>query len=313
MNRVEHLIVSSTLDYSSDLVCCEFERRGLSYFRINRDQFSLFKISYSLSNETLYIEHDKEKYIISSDTLKSIYFRAPVFLRETNKHFTLDEQVYRSQWSSFIRNLIVFHSAKWLNHPVETYKAENKLFQLHMAIACGLNVPSTHIANTQPENIKEDSLYIVKSLDTALFRLEEQELFTYSLKITGKDLLQSNLNLAPVIIQDYLNNKLDIRATIVGDSIFAVSISKEGNPIDGDWRKSNKDNLTFAPIELPISLRQQIHRLMDELGLSFGGMDLAVINNVYYFIEVNPTGEWGWLSTSTKLPIEKAIVDYLSE
>ena len=47
---------------------------------------------------------------------------------------------------------------------------------------------------------------------------------------------------------------------------------------------------------------------MNDLGLTFGGVDLIFANNKYYFIEVNPTGEWGWLKSVAKLPIDKAIV-----
>ena len=51
--------------------------------------------------------------------------------------------------------------------------------------------------------------------------------------------------------------------------------------------------------------------IMKKLSLSFGGIDLALVGDTYYFIEVNPTGEWGWLTSCANLPIDKAIVDTL--
>ena len=50
---------------------------------------------------------------------------------------------------------------------------------------------------------------------------------------------------------------------------------------------------------------------MDELGLTFGGIDLALCGDEFYFIEVNPTGEWGWLVKTAGHEIHKAIADYL--
>ena len=50
---------------------------------------------------------------------------------------------------------------------------------------------------------------------------------------------------------------------------------------------------------------------MKQLNLTFGGIDLALVGNKFYFIEVNPTGEWGWLTSCVKLPIDKAIVNTL--
>ena len=46
--------------------------------------------------------------------------------------------------------------------------------------------------------------------------------------------------------------------------------------------------------------------------LYFKGMPIDKVGYCkYYFIEVNPTGEWGWLSSGCNIPIEKAIVEEL--
>lgn len=312
MNSVNHLVISSSIDYSTDLICCELEKRGLDYLRLNRDQFSEFDLLYSLSDGNLHIAIEKEEYIIDSKDLISIYFRAPVFLRSSNKTYSLDEQLYKSQWSSFIRNLCVFESANWVNHPVTTYKAENKVLQLKIAKNCGFIIPKTFVGNTLPSELNEEKLYIVKSIDTALFYDNGQEMFTYSTKITGKELLDSELKAAPVIIQECLSNKIDIRVTIIGDKIFPVSVTNNGLSIDGDWRRTPKELLQYTPIQLPGTVVESIQKAMKTLGLKFGGMDLALVDDKYYFIEVNPTGEWGWLVSTAKLPIDKAIVDYLS-
>lgn len=52
--------------------------------------------------------------------------------------------------------------------------------------------------------------------------------------------------------------------------------------------------------------------LLKSLGLRFGGIDLAVSDGEYYFLEVNPTGEWAWLVDATALPIDEAIAGALS-
>lgn len=311
MNNINHLIISSSIDFSTDLICYEFEKRGSDYLRLNRDQFSGFDILYSLSDDRLSVVFENEEYAINAKDLKSVYFRAPVFLRYSNKLCSLEDQLSKSQWSSFIRNLCVFESAKWVNYPVATYKAENKVLQLKTAKDSGFIIPKTYIGNSLPSDINPTGLYIVKSIDTALFYDNGQEMFTYSTKLTGKELLDSELKAAPVIIQEYLNNKTDIRVTIIGDELFPVSITNNGLSIDGDWRRTPKELLKYEPIHLPEAVVVSIQKTMKSLGLVFGGMDLALVDDKYYFIEVNPTGEWGWLVSSAKLPIDKAIVDYL--
>lgn len=223
----------------------------------------------------------------------------------------MHEQLYRSQWSSFIRNLIVFGKAKWINHPVSTYKAENKLYQLKCAKEIGLHVPQTYIGNVVPEYISLTNNYVVKPLDTALFYTDTQELFTYSTMVNGQDLLDENINDAPIILQEYLENKLDLRVTVIGSKIYPVSITNNGQHIVGDWRKNPKKTLQYTETFLPQNVKDKILELMDKLKLVFGGIDLIISNNKYYFIEVNPTGEWGWLSSGCNIPIEKAIVEEL--
>ncbi|HAU31931.1 MAG: hypothetical protein XD78_1008 [Desulfotomaculum sp. 46_296] len=310
MNDVNYLVVSSTIDYSSDLICYELERRRKSYLRINRDHFAEYKILYSLETDCLNIKMDGSTYKITSDTLKSVYFRAPVFLR-TGKTYSLHEQLYRSQWSAFIRNLIAFDKAKWVNHPVATYRAENKLYQLKCAKRFGLAVPATYLGNSLPADIKKECTYVVKSLDTALFYDSGQEMFTYSTIVTGRELFNAEIKSAPVIIQKCLQNKTDLRVTVIGDELFAVSIIKNGRKIEGDWRQCAKEELNYDRIDLPSKMRQQILDLMRFLGLEFSGIDFALVDGTYYFIEVNPTGEWGWLISTSHLPIDKAIVNSL--
>lgn len=310
MNDVEYLIISSSVDYSTDLICIELHERKKNYIRLNRDKFGEYEIIFSLQDREMKIKIEDDYYIVKNDNLKGILFRAPVFLR-SHKNYDINEQLYRSQWSSFIRNLVVFEKAKWINHPVKTYCAENKLYQLQCAQNVGLLTPKTFVGNVLPKDILPAKKYIVKSLDTALFYDASKEYFTYSSVVSGKELLESNIKDAPIILQEFLDDKLDIRVTVIGNKLFPVGITKNGENIYGDWRKNPKDNLQYNIESLPDDISIKIIRLMKKLGLSFGGLDLAFSKGRYYFIEVNPTGEWGWLSQYSTIPLEKAIVNEL--
>lgn len=311
MNKIEYLILSSSIDFSTDLICYELHKRNKRFLRLNRDYFRKYEILYSLQESTMFVKIDEMEYSISNDTIKGIYFRAPVFLR-SHKKYNLNEQLYRSQWSSFIRNLISFDKAKWINHPVSTYQAENKMYQLKCAKEIGLNVPKTYIGNVLPQQISSCTNYIVKSLDTALFYNDSQELFTYSSIVNGEEFLDANIKDAPIILQECLEDKQDLRVTVVGDKLFSISITNKGKNIYGDWRKISKNDLVYKETNLPEDIATKILKLMKQLGLVFGGVDLAVMDNKYYFIEVNPTGEWGWLSSGSDIPVDKAIVDELT-
>ena len=162
-----------------------------------------------------------------------------------------------------------------------------------------------------PEDVTPTKKYIVKSLDTALFYDGSQEYFTYSSVVGGNELVESNIKDAPIILQEFLEDKRDIRVTVIGNKLFPVGITKNGENIYGDWRENAKEDLQYIPETLPDDISNSIIKLMNILELSFGGVDLAFSDGQYYFIEVNPTGEWGWLSQYSAIPLEKAIVNEL--
>ena len=310
MNRLQCLIISSSIDYSTDLVCIQLEKQHVPYLRINRDQFEKFQIRLDINKCVLEIEINYKVYTFKNNTENSIYFRAPTFLRTLNKKYSLDEQVYKSQWNAFIRNLIIFDNVKWINNPVNTYRAENKMFQLSKAMEMGLLIPDTKVVNCV-KNIKPEKEYVIKSIDTALFNENDVEMFVYSNVLSGKKIQESELALAPVFIQEYLNKKTDIRVTYIAGKTYPVKILADGNRIECDWRRKKKDSLSYVECEIPEDVNRKIIKLMNYFKLEFGGIDLIERNGMYYFLEVNPTGEWGWIQSNTKVAIDQEIVQAL--
>lgn len=309
VNKPEVLILSNKHDYSTDYICIELEKREIPYLRLNRDMFRSYKIVLDIESMQIKISINEYTYVVSEDSLTSIYYRAPVFLRNS-KPYTVEEQLERGQWSAFIRNLIIFEKAKWINHPVKTYRAENKLYQLKIAREAGLDVPYTWCGNGIPEGLG-DNKYIVKSLDTALFYDNGTEMFTYSSIVDIDELKTAKMDEAPVILQQLIQRKTDIRVTYIDGKMFAVSIETSAGGIAGDWRKIPKEKLKYSLIKLPSDIQDGIKILMRRLGLRFGGIDLVLSDRKYYFVEVNPTGEWGWLKRMTGCSIDEAIVDAL--
>lgn len=309
MNNIEYLIISSTIDFSTDLVCYQLMISGKNYYRLNRDEFKNHNIFIDFQNKSMMISIENETYNIQFEKLKGVFYRAPVFLRtQTKAELSVQEQLERNQWSSFLRNLIIFQNANWINNPVYTYRAENKMYQLSIAESCGFQIPKTYVSNGNNDIFENDKQYIVKSLDTALFYNTQtnKEMFTYTNVISGKELQEYELTSAPIIIQEFLNPKIDCRVTFVQEKLFPIKIKQNGGGVYGDWRLY-KDNLEYIPFQLPSEIDMSIRNLMQKLELQFGGIDLAIVDGKYFFIEVNPTGEWGWLELKTGMKISQAI------
>jgi glutathione synthase/RimK-type ligase-like ATP-grasp enzyme len=244
-------------------------------------------------------------------SLKAIYYRAPIYLRDIYKaNLPKEEQLFRSQWTAFIRNLSIFRNATWVNNPESTFKAENKMLQLRVAKDLGMLCPNTFVTNNNHIAVNPDKDYIVKSLDAAVLWIDDKEAFVYSNRVKGREIERSSLSLAPVILQDYLSPKIDVRVTAIGRTLYPVRILKNGKGVEGDWR-TFKSDIDFVPFSLPSEIAHSCINLLKQLGLSFGGIDLIESEGKFYFIEINPTGEWGWLIGAANLPIQEAICSYL--
>lgn len=310
-NKISILIISNKFDFTTDYICAELNARGEKYIRLNRDEFWNYDITLEVARFALRIEIEGQKYYIN-ESLKSVYYRAPTFLRDVFEVIDEKEQLYRSQWASFIRNLAIYENALWINNPVFTYKAENKILQLKYAKCVGFNIPETIITNSNDQSLDKNKNYVVKSIEPAVLKINQINAFTYTNVVRGADIYNSDLAISPIIIQEYLNPKIDIRVSVIGNFIFAVKILKSGRGVDGDWRKY-KTELDFIPFELPENISQKCIQIVNKLGLIFGAIDLILFNGKYYFIEINPTGEWAWLTKCFENKIQKKICDYLQD
>lgn len=305
------LILSSIYDFSVDLVIQELEKRNADYIRINKESLHNYEIKLNPVAKELHIAGDGINRTIIN--VKSIWFRQAVFLRNTpGDALSLEEQLSRSQWSAFLRGLMVFEDSYWMNWPASTYAAESKPYQLMIASEVGFKVPDTEIGNSFRDSKILNSKVIVKSLDTVLLRDGDDCLFTYTSDVEPSELTDDRISSAPLTVQQYISEKTDIRVTVIGDDIFAVKITSNGAGIKDDWRLTKRELIEYTDIELPIDLIEKCRRYMKKLSLNFGAIDFIESNGNYYFIEINPTGEWGWLSNELR-KIEIYIADALSQ
>ncbi len=306
------LMLTSLYDFSADLVALNLKQKGVPFLRINKEQVQDFRFSFSLTTQILKIEKHSGQYHGAwsiDDSLKSVWFRQPVFLRNTtHSPLTIEEQLTKSQWSAFFRAFSMFDNAAWMNWPQATYLAESKPYQLLAAHRCGFKIPETIVGNTASNKIEEQ--VIIKSLDTVLLREGNDCLFTYS-TCPGK-LSDEEVKSAPFITQEYISNKTDVRVTVIGESLSSVQILSDRNPIAGDWRLMPKEKLEYKDINLPKPISSACKVLTRNLSLEFAAIDLIERENDYFFLEVNPTGEWGWLNCAERR-FDKIISDWLAK
>jgi hypothetical protein len=308
------VILASRFDLACDRVVAALHARGAAYLRINVEDLPSSVVCMDPEVREVTVTIAGTSYRITADRLKAIYFRQPTFLRgSTATREAPVDRMLREHRAAFLRNLLIFHEARWLNHPGSTYVAEHKPLQLARATALGFTIPWTRVSNSAAlglESMAPKTQLAIKGLDTVLYGDSTEESFGYTVIATRQEVCNANFVAAPVIVQHALTRKLDLRVTVVGTQTWCAAIEKDGQSIFGDWRLA-KDHAELRDFPLPEDVRARCVRLTRDLGLRFGAIDLALSQGKYYFLEINPTGEWAWLEHSLEWRISDAIATEL--
>ena len=252
-----------------------------------------------------------------AERLHSVLLRRPekpFSFTETNQLSTAAMKYVADQWHSFIFGLETIPHVLWINNPHRNSFAEIKINQLACAEKIGFKIPKTLITNKKYELQKFFNLcngkIIAKSLYAPLIRDNENEYFIFSNRISNlSDVVEAELSLSPVIFQEELQNKIDYRVTVIGSTCFVAEITYEDKSVL-DWRVV-KNNIHINRSILPNDIVEKCMRCISELNLQFGAIDLIKANDEYYFLEINPNGEWGWLQKKLEFPIAEAITEQL--
>ena len=310
---VQALILTSELDFSADRICRELAAAGTAFLRLNREGLSELGLTLQPVEAALFCRKDACEWHVG-DNLRSVWWRQGTFDRNiAGAGSSSEAQMERSQWAAFMRSIMVFDKPAWVNHPAKVYQAETKAVQLRQAALGGFDVPPTLMTNdhaTDAESVTGADIAL-KSVDTLLLKEGAEQLFGYTTLTRWSDIATEDLSAAPATVQHAVADKLDLRVTVLGDSHWCVAIRNNGKAIDGDWRLTCKSDLDIRDYELPVNVSKRCVDLVRALGLRYGAIDLAFAEGRYWFIELNPIGEWGWLDSAERA-ISPRIASYLT-
>jgi glutathione synthase/RimK-type ligase-like ATP-grasp enzyme len=118
-----------------------------------------------------------------------------------------------------------------------------------------------------------------------------------------------------VIFQAYVPKRFELRVTVIGNQVFAAEIhSQLTNHTRYDWRRYDLSRTPHLRHELPPEIQDKCVRLVEQLELSYGAIDMVLTpEGRYVFLEINPNGQYLWIEEQTGLPISAALCDLLMD
>lgn len=312
------LILANKWDLTVDLVVLELRRRNVSFVRLNTEDLPLWSAVAHFPSEAIWLRADDGTAIDASE-ITAVWNRRPghVFddLPPESRPSAATKRFVTDQWFVWLESLQLLKSVRWINHPTANGLMENKLRQLKLATELGFSIPETLVTNDAME-VKTwlrqlDGQAICKALYSPLIEEPDEDSFIFTnLFETIPDDFTESLSVAPVIFQRAILPKVDYRVTVVGSCVFSARVELADKIVD--WRTA-KAGVNFISCKLPLDIESQCQRYVAAAGLSFGAIDLLESKGLFYFLEINPNGEWGWLERPYGIPISAAICDLLTE
>jgi len=314
------LITHSGDFYTVDRVAQALSRRGAKPFRLNTDMFPLsveLATHISKSGNKHWLKYGEE--YLNVEQVRAVWMRriwqpqlAPD-LAPQYRTACIRESVTALDgfWDSL-------REAHWVDDLQRINIAENKLRQLRVAQEIGLSIPRTLVTNSPSEAreffLELEGKVVVKLLTPLSYSMKGSSFFLYTSKVKEEDLLDAEtLSYCPMIFQEQIPKQRELRIVFVDGNCFVGALdASEYAASTTDWRRADDNNLRWKPFQLPDKLEKSLNLFMKKFGLLFGAFDfIQTPSDEYFFLEINPTGEWGMLERDLELPISNAIANAL--
>lgn len=287
------------------------EKRGVEIYRFNSEDYPA---SVRLDFDPA-IPGDAElrngRKTIAVGRARGIWIRRPQWPTVSDHLSAGDARLVRQESIAAMGGLWRLMADRCVSSPDALTAARWKMPQLGRALKLGFRVPET-LVTMDPGRARR----FIAAGPTVMKAVQELYVADDPVPRVGTVGLASegdadSVKVCPTLLQRAIRKLSDIRVTVIGNVPFAVRVLvPPGAPID--FRATNPSDCRFEVMSLEASLAEACVRVVSDIGLRFGAIDLAedAAGN-YWFLECNPNGQWGWLEDFTDVPITDRLVTEL--
>ncbi len=276
------------------------------------------------------ISNDLDRVYLGDFNLKEIvfyYYRRGVFksfihenmeiLDYGSKEWLKKEEECLFEYSENILKLRDCYGSLFLE------KRTNKLLNLQLAKKSGFAIPKTLVTTSKNKLIElyksSESGVIVKPISDHRPLMTKRGVHFIprgTKKITWDSIIQLEEQFFPTLFQEYIEKKYEIRVFFYNELIYAMAIFSQSNDTTRiDFRNYDRELPNrCVPFSLPSSLKHQVLEFSKLSGYDTGSIDiLKCTSNNYYFLEINYSGQYEWLSENCNYYIDRQIANYINE
>lgn len=318
------LIITNKSDLASDYLILRLNEVGIPFLRFNTEELGRgaildINITAKTADFSLVIE---EKGALDRSSVSGVYFRQPVAPEPEADVQPSDREFAKRELRESLRSLWrLIEPEKWLNHPRHLWLASNKIEQLSVALSLGFEVPDTCV--TTSEALVRDfydrhnGKIIAKAVKHGFYRRGSSVTVAPTQRV-DRDFLERFAGFAalPTIYQREIPKAFDVRVIVLDGNVFATAIHSQEHPeTTVDWRVWDFEKLEMKHerIKLPCQIETLCKEITRRYNLRFSAIDLVLTpSGTWYFLEMNPNGQWAWIEAKVGYPIRDTIIHCLS-
>ena len=313
------LLISSEYDTTTNIVVRWLVKLNANFKRLNYENQS--KLNYFLINDsTEVLKIDATDF----SKIKVVWHRRgrlrhiPLALNKTGSVY----DYLKKEEDSLIKSIENY--LKGCVNYIGSFQKETENFKLtHLLNAkkIGLKIPNSLVTNSKKELVKFKNHYnsiISKDLRYPV-NIKTESVFISSVgtfKVTNIMFEKLSDIFAPIFVQEYIEKQFEIRVFFFEEQLYAMAIfSRNDEKTRVDFRNYNDEKPNrCVPFDLPQNLKQKLLKFVELSDLNTGSIDLIFSKkNEFIFLEVNPMGQFDWLSKNCNYYIEKEIAQTFSK
>lgn len=310
------LLVSSKHDITTHYVCRWLDKFEKEYHILSSEDYNKLNL-FSINDDTVQTKING----IDFSKINVVWHRRGR-LRHLPKELNTIPNYYKylkKEEDALIKSIELY--LKKASNYIGSYikEVENyKLFNLIIAKNVGLNVPKTLVTTDKIELTKflKKNFSITKDIRYPVDIKSMNQTITSNGTIQAEsidlDLLDESFS--PILVQEQIEKEFEVRVFFFDNNFYSMAIfSQSDEKTKLDYRNYNKERQNrFIPFRLPNEILDKIIKFSKKIRIRTGSIDIIYDKKGrYVFLEINPMGQFDWVSKNCNYFIEKDIANHL--
>ncbi|WP_406825804.1 grasp-with-spasm system ATP-grasp peptide maturase [Pedobacter sp. KACC 23697] len=192
----------------------------------------------------------------------------------------------------------------------------NKLYLMDLCQQCGILAPQYLVTGCKKEltNFFEQHKHIISKPISTPFSLQDDEGFShmaYTSMVNREDIDALPEQFVPTFFQCAISKAYEIRAFYLNGKFYAMAIFSQNNSNTSvDFRNYDREKPNrVAPFTFEKTYELKLKKMFDAYGLNCASFDVIYAGDdaKYYFLDLNPVGQFGMVSAPCNYNLEKEI------